>query len=94
VQIEPSNAASTGSEVRVNCSRPLGEKRHGLAREHLVIRGAWSRKTQRGNTELVFAHLLIHLRTRVLNDELAAGFQRWYPAFVAPSPSNDTERAA
>jgi len=40
------------------------------------------------------AHLLIQLRTRVLNDDLAADFQRWYPAFVAPSPSNDTERAA
>jgi hypothetical protein len=40
------------------------------------------------------AHLLTQVRTRVLNDELAADFQRWYPAFVASSPSNDTERAA
>jgi hypothetical protein len=33
------------------------------------------------------AHLLLQLRTRVLNDDLAANFQRWYPAFVPPSNS-------
>ena len=27
------------------------------------------------------AHLLLRVRTRVLNDELAAAFRRWYPAF-------------
>ena len=26
---------------------------------------------------------------RVLNDDLAASFQRWYPAFIAPNPSVD-----
>jgi hypothetical protein len=31
------------------------------------------------------AHLLLQVRTRVLNDELGAVFQRWYPAFVTPS---------
>jgi hypothetical protein len=40
------------------------------------------------------AHLLLQVRTHVLNDELAADFQRWYPAFVAPSPSNRIKRAA
>jgi hypothetical protein len=40
------------------------------------------------------AHMLLQVRTRVLNDDLAADFQRWYPAFVSPSPSTDTERAA
>jgi len=40
------------------------------------------------------AHLLLQVRTRVLNDDLATEFQRWYPAFVAPSPSTNTERAA
>ena len=40
------------------------------------------------------AHLLLQVRTRVLNDDLAADFRRWYPPFVAPSPSNNTLRAA
>jgi hypothetical protein len=40
------------------------------------------------------AHLLLQIRTRVLNDELATDFQRWYPAFVPPSPSNSAAGAA
>jgi hypothetical protein len=40
------------------------------------------------------AHLLLQVRTRVLNDDLADTFQRWYPAFVAPSASVKTELAA
>jgi hypothetical protein len=31
------------------------------------------------------AHLLLQVRTRVLNDDLVADFQRWYPAFTRPS---------
>jgi hypothetical protein len=27
------------------------------------------------------AHLLLQVRTRVLNDDLIGAFQRWYPAF-------------
>ena len=27
------------------------------------------------------AHLLLQVRTRVLNDDLAGVFHRWYPAF-------------
>ncbi len=30
------------------------------------------------------AHLLLQVRTRVLNDDLAVDFQRWYPSFAAP----------
>jgi len=40
------------------------------------------------------AHLLLQIRTRVLNDDLAATFQRWYPAFIAPSPSVETTEVA
>jgi hypothetical protein len=40
------------------------------------------------------AHLLLLVRTRVLNDDLAADFQHWYPAFVAPTQSADSELAA
>ena len=28
------------------------------------------------------AHLLLQVRTRVLNDELGDAFRRWYPEFV------------
>ena len=28
------------------------------------------------------AHLLLQVRTRVLNDDLAADFARWYPGFA------------
>jgi len=28
------------------------------------------------------AHLLLQVRTRVLNDDLAADFTRWYPGFT------------
>jgi hypothetical protein len=34
------------------------------------------------------AHLLLQVRTRVLNDELGNAFRRWYPEFVpAPEPA-------
>ena len=33
------------------------------------------------------AHLLLQIRTRVLNDQLAHDFRRWYPHFnQAPDP--------
>jgi len=53
------------------------------AREHgslLLERGALVRWSPRG------AHLLLQVRTRVLNNDLAADFQRWYAAFAAHSP--------
>jgi hypothetical protein len=31
------------------------------------------------------AHLLLQVRTRVLNDDLAADFHRWYPSFAHTS---------
>jgi hypothetical protein len=31
------------------------------------------------------AHLLLQVRTRVLNDDLIGAFQRWYPAFMHTS---------
>jgi hypothetical protein len=40
------------------------------------------------------AHLLLQVRTRVLNDDLANDFQRWYPAFVAPHASVATTEVA
>jgi hypothetical protein len=42
------------------------------------------------------AHLLLQVRTKVLNQDLAGVFQRWYPAFVAPAESTTqpTELAA
>jgi len=33
------------------------------------------------------AHLLLQVRAKVLNDELAPAFQRWYPAFDVPAES-------
>ena len=40
------------------------------------------------------AHLLLQVRTRVLNDELADDFRRWYPAFVDPTPSAEAQAEA
>jgi hypothetical protein len=40
------------------------------------------------------AHLLLQVRARVLNDELAVVFQRWCPAFEAPTESVVTEDLA
>ncbi len=40
------------------------------------------------------AHLLLQVRTRVLDKELAGIFQRWYPAFVAPTESPAREDLA
>ncbi len=34
------------------------------------------------------AHLLLQVRTRVLNDDLAADFARWYPT----SPAHETDQ--
>jgi hypothetical protein len=37
--------------------------------------------------ELDRAHLLLQIRTRVLNDQLADDLRRWYPGFSqAPDP--------
>jgi hypothetical protein len=40
------------------------------------------------------AHLLLQVRTRVLNDDLALDFQRWYPSFDMPTRSADMALAA
>jgi hypothetical protein len=35
------------------------------------------------------AHLLLQIRTRVLNDQLATDFHRWYPGFsLSLNPQN------
>jgi len=36
------------------------------------------------------AHLLLQVRTKVLNDELGGAFHNWYPAFVAPVRAAET----
>jgi hypothetical protein len=46
-----------------------------------MVKKQQMRWTQKG------AHLLLQVRTKVLNDELCDAFQRWYPAFVAPTES-------
>jgi len=40
------------------------------------------------------AHLLLQVRTKVLNDELAEVFRRWYPAFAVPTDSAVTQELA
>src|SRR2546427_3963353 len=35
------------------------------------------------------AHLLLQIRTRVLNEDLAGDFRRWYPAFMPASERQD-----
>ena len=37
------------------------------------------------------AHLLLQVRAKVLNNELAEVFRRWYPAFAVPSESAVTQ---
>ncbi len=40
------------------------------------------------------AHLLLQVRTKVLNDDLADAFQRWYPSFVAPTAASQRREVA
>jgi hypothetical protein len=40
------------------------------------------------------AHLLLQLRTRVLNNDLAHDFHRWYPAFTPPTQPGGAGRIA
>ena len=40
------------------------------------------------------AHLLLQVRAKVLNGDLAQVFQRWYPAFVTPTELAATEELA
>ena len=35
------------------------------------------------------AHLLLQVRTRVLNDDLATDFARWYPGLASSAPQTD-----
>ena len=48
-----------------------------------MVKKQQMRWSQRG------AHLLLQIRTRVLNDDLAGDFRRWYPAFMPPSERQD-----
>jgi hypothetical protein len=49
-------------------------------------------KRQQMRWTLRGAHLLLQVRTRVLNDELADVFRRWYPEF--DRRGNEEELAA
>jgi hypothetical protein len=49
-------------------------------------------KRQQMRWTLRGAHLLLQVRTRVLNDELADVFRRWYPEF--DRRGNDEELVA
>ena len=40
------------------------------------------------------AHLLVQVRTGVLNNELGIAFKRWYPRFVTPAESTSTSELA
>ncbi|MBV9602412.1 MAG: ISKra4 family transposase [Chloroflexi bacterium] len=40
------------------------------------------------------AHLLLQVRTTVLNDDLGSTFKRWYPAFVSPPAESAAELTA
>ena len=40
------------------------------------------------------AHLLLQMRTRVLNDDLEALFRGWYPAFRLPAAADEAVVAA
>jgi hypothetical protein len=40
------------------------------------------------------AHLLLQVRTRVLNDDLIGAFQRWYPAYRHTSDGQERRVAA
>jgi len=40
------------------------------------------------------AHLLLQVRAKVLNGELAEVVQRWYPAFIVPTESAVTQQLA
>ena len=40
------------------------------------------------------AHLLLQVRAKVLNEELADVFRRWYPAFAVPTESAVTQELA
>jgi hypothetical protein len=40
------------------------------------------------------AHLLLQIRTRVLNDELRNTFSRWYPGMMPPHAAAEQEQAA
>ena len=48
-----------------------------------MVKKQQMRWSQRG------AHLLLQIRTRVLNDDLAGDFRRWYPAFMPASERQD-----
>jgi hypothetical protein len=51
-------------------------------------------KKQQMRWTLRGAHLLLQIRTRVLNDQLAADFRRWYPAFTHQPPDHEELAAA
>ena len=67
-------AGSGPPEPRTCCLRPAVNQ----VVSKRMVKKQQMRWTPRG------AHLLRQVRTRVLNDDLAEVFRRWYPAFSSP----------
>jgi hypothetical protein len=53
-----------------------------LVRKKRMVKKQQMRWTPRG------AHLLLQIRTRVLNDTLTNDYQRWYPGFTHTSEAD------
>jgi len=64
---------------RDNCNVHAGTTKAGKPEYWFSRSAGGERGTERG------AHLLLQVRTQVLNDDLRATFERWYPSLKAES---------
>jgi hypothetical protein len=76
-----SPAPLTGSTQRSRAAQARPPT--SLVRKKRMVKKQQMRWTPRG------AHLLLQVRTRVLNNDLTADFHRWYPGFTNTPPDQE-----
>ena len=67
---------------RHRCGEPISTATAEATVNQVISRRMVKKKQMRWSPR--GAHLLLQVRTRVLNDDLAADFARWYPGFAGP----------
>ena len=85
----PSASPTTGKRYRAGeaISSAFVESAVNQVVSKRMVKKQQMRWTPRG------AHLLLQVRTRVLNDELAADFHRWFPGFTHMDPDQRASAA-
>jgi hypothetical protein len=87
VRSSSGSASSNSEEIpnhgeRHRCGEPISTATAEATVNQVISRRMVKKQQMRWSPR--GAHLLLQVRTRVLNDDLAADFARWYPGLTVP----------